>query len=147
MFSAILRSHRVSEACGAVVIPFHYLRLKVHTRYASIPRLQLTFVQLSGLVSEWRHFRLTDEDLQALESQLLQNPQRGVVVSGTGGLRKMRFAPPSRRTGKSGAFRVAYVYFVDREVIVLMSMFAKSDQANLDAAQKAAFKKVIEALK
>jgi hypothetical protein len=109
--------------------------------------MHMTIVQLSGFVSEWRHFRLTDEDLQALEAQLLQNPQRGAVMAGTGGLRKMRFAPPSCHTGKSGAFRVAYVYFVDRDVIVLMSMFAKSDQANLSAAQKAAFKKVIEALK
>src|SRR5690606_32693397 len=81
-----------------------------HTWYAIIRCMQLTFVQLTGFVSEWKHFRLTDEDLRALERQLLVEPEAGAVMTGTGGLRKIRFAPPSRGSGKSGAFRVAYIY-------------------------------------
>ena len=30
--------------------------------------MHLTFIQLSGFVAEWRHFRLSDEDLRALEN-------------------------------------------------------------------------------
>lgn len=108
--------------------------------------MQLTLVQLAGFVSEWKHFRLTDDDLRALEQQLLRDPEAGAVMAGTGGLRKVRFAPPSRHSGKSGAYRVAYV-FLQPDTVVFMSLFAKSDQANLTAAQKARFKVVIDALK
>ena len=109
--------------------------------------MHLTVVQLAGFVAEWRHFRLTDEDLRALEDILLADPEAGAVMAGTGGLRKVRFAPPSRHIGKSGALRVAYVYFRVADTIVLMSMFAKSDQANLTAGQKARMKAAIEALR
>ncbi|HEY8667940.1 MAG TPA: hypothetical protein VIL86_14850, partial [Tepidisphaeraceae bacterium] len=112
-----------------------------------IQRMQLTFVQLAGFVNEWKHLRLTDDDLRAMEEQLLRHPEAGAVMAGTGGLRKMRFAPPSRRTGKSGAFRVAYVYFQSAGTVILMSLFAKADQSNLTAAQKARFKAAIAALK
>lgn len=41
-------------------------------------------------------------DLQALERILIANPDAGDVIPGTGGLRKLRFAPPSWHTGKRG---------------------------------------------
>jgi hypothetical protein len=119
----------------------------MHTMYALIQRMRLTFIQTTTFASRWRQFRLTDEDLQALEQQLMKQPDAGDVMQGTGGLRKVRFAPPSSRTGKSGAFRVGYVYFRTAEAIVLLVIFAKSDQASLNAAEKARFKKVIESLR
>jgi hypothetical protein len=73
--------------------------------------MRLTFVQLSRFAARWSQLRLTDEDLRALEQLLLRNPDAGAVVAGTGGLRKVRFAPPSRHIGKSGAFRIGYAYF------------------------------------
>ena len=109
--------------------------------------MHLTFIQAAPFANRWRHFRLTDEDLQALEQQLLARPESGSVMVGTGGLRKLRFAPLSRHTGKSGAFRVGYVYFRLAEAIVLLAIFPKSAQANLTAAEKARYKKVIESLR
>ena len=109
--------------------------------------MRLTFIQTAAFVNRWRQFRLTDQDLQALEQQLLARPEVGAVMGGTGGLRKVRFAPPSRHTGKSGAFRVGYVYFPSAEAIVLLAIFPKSAQANLTAAEKARYKKVIESLR
>lgn len=76
----------------------------------------------------------------------MKSPQAGLVMASTGGLRKVRFAPPSRRSGKSGAYRVSYVYFRLAETVVLASIFAKSDKENLTAAEKAYFKGIIESL-
>jgi hypothetical protein len=70
--------------------------------------MMITFIQLSGFVSEWKRFRLDGEDLRDLERSLLARPDAGAVMAGTGGLRKVRFAPPSRHSGKSGAYRVGY---------------------------------------
>jgi hypothetical protein len=57
--------------------------------------MRLTLVQLAAFADKWRNMKLTDADLQALENQLMQNPAAGDVVPSTGGLRKLRFAPPS----------------------------------------------------
>ncbi len=59
---------------------------------------------------QWRAMGLDDNDLQALQIELLKDPQIGSVIQGTGKLRKMRFAFPNR--GKSGSSRVLYVDFV-----------------------------------
>ena len=39
---------------------------------------------------------LTDYDLKRLQYELLENPQKGDVMQGTGGLRKIRFAFENR---------------------------------------------------
>lgn len=107
--------------------------------------MRLTFIYSATFASEWRSLRLTDEDLQALEQLLMVNPLAGPVMAGTGGLRKLRFAPPSRHTGKSGATRVAYSYFVVAECVVMLTIFPKNGKANLSSAEKSAFKAMLAA--
>lgn len=107
----------------------------------------LAFIQLKGFTSELKHFHLTDDDLRDLENELIKNPEAGSAVAQTGGLRKIRFAPPSRHSGKSGAYRVCYVYFRVAQTIVLLSIFAKSEQENLTAEQKVRFRTLIAMLK
>jgi hypothetical protein len=106
-----------------------------------------TFIELAGFTRLWRQSRLTDDDLRMLQLQLLERPDAGVVMSGTGGMRKIRFAPASRRTGKSGAFRVCYVYFHAAETVILLTLFAKSDKENLTPVEKAQYKAIIAALR
>ena len=98
--------------------------------------MRLTFVQLSPFADKWRKLGLTDDDLAALESILLADPEAGSVMAGTNGLRKVRFAPPSWRTGKSGATRVCYVHIAVADVIYFVTFFAKSEKANLTAAER-----------
>jgi len=106
--------------------------------------MRLTFVQFARFAARWNQLRLTDEDLQALEQALLSNPDRGAVVPGTGGLRKVRFAPPSRHVGKSGAFRVGYAYFRTADAVYLLTIYSKNEKANLTAAEKAEARSLIE---
>ena len=42
--------------------------------------MNLTFAQISPFVADWRRLRLTDEDLQALESLISRNPLAGVLM-------------------------------------------------------------------
>jgi hypothetical protein len=39
--------------------------------------MRLTIAQIPDFVDDWRRLKLTDEDLQALERSLLQNPTAG----------------------------------------------------------------------
>jgi hypothetical protein len=97
----------------------------MHTGYAKIANMQLTFVHLKGFTAEWKHFRLTDDDLRALERQLMAKLEAGAVMSGTGGLRKLRFSPPSRHTGKRGAYRVCYAFFRVADTVLLAAIFCQ----------------------
>ena len=74
---------------------------------------------------QWRAMGLDDNDLQALQIELLKDPQIGSVIKGTGKLRKMRFAFPNR--GKSGSSRVLYVDFVLAETIYLIFAYPKNE--------------------
>jgi hypothetical protein len=60
----------------------------------------LTFIQTAGFVAEFRRLRLTDDDLRALEQMLIADPAAGKFMARTGGVRKIRFAAPSRGSGK-----------------------------------------------
>lgn len=72
----------------------------------------------------------------------MEKPDGGAAMSGTGGIRKLRFAPPSMNTGKSGATRVCYaIIFAD--ICYLFTIFAKNEMPNLSAADKAALRTLI----
>src|SRR5580693_5097738 len=96
--------------------------------------------------SRWRAEKLPDEDLQALESAIMRNPSAHGVMRGTGGLRKIRYAPPSRGKGKSGSMRIGYAQFPEFSRIYLVTMFLKKNAANLNATDRQAIKSVLAAL-
>ncbi len=75
---------------------------------------------------------------------LSRRPKAGRVIQGTGGLRKLRFARPSR--GKSGGTRVIYYYHNEDKPILLLLIYAKAAQENLTDAQKAHLKKHVDAI-
>lgn len=50
------------------------------------------------------------EILLRIQSDLVQNPERGAIVKGTHGVRKARVANPTSQRGKSGSYR--YPIFV-----------------------------------
>ena len=68
------------------------------------------FIYTAPFRSCWKAMGLSDEDLLTLEEVLLRNPQRGDVIEGTGGARKLRIRLNNNR-GKSGGGRVIYLAF------------------------------------
>jgi len=98
--------------------------------------MEMTFVYSPGFVREWDRMKLTDDDLRALEALIARAPEEAPVMRGAGGLRKVRFAPPSRHRGKSGATRVGFAYFRAKSAIVVVAIFSKSDTANFTANQR-----------
>src|SRR5436309_5208414 len=110
-------------------------------------RVRLSFIQLSGFATNWARMRLTDEDLRALEAAIQKGPARPPVMRGTGGLRKIRFAPAKSSGGKSGGVRACYTYFAEFGLVYLCAVFAKSAKANLTAAECEDFRKVLEAFR
>jgi hypothetical protein len=87
-----------------------------------------------------------DDVLLEIQSDLLENPERGKVVQGTSGARKSRATNPSRGKGKRGGFRYLYYYIKRDEQIFLLMLFDKDDQDNLTKEQKKALARQIKEL-
>ena len=48
-----------------------------------------TFIRLESFLKAWEAIGLTEEDYQNLEDMLLEKPQLGLVIEGSGGVRKV----------------------------------------------------------
>ncbi len=99
------------------------------------------FVMLPEFDRCWKSMGLDDNDLRRLQEELLLNPEKGDVIQGTGGLRKLRFAFEGR--GKSGSVRVCYVDFVIYDVIYLITAYPKNEKDNLSKAERNNIAKLI----
>jgi hypothetical protein len=62
------------------------------------------------------------------------HPQTGVVLQGTGGIRKFRWA--SGNKGKSGGVRVIYYFYNESIPLFLLSVFGKKEKANLSKSER-----------
>jgi hypothetical protein len=88
---------------------------------------------------------LDDEDLRLVQQTLMETPEAGAVVQGTGGLRKLRIAVPGR--GKRGGARLIYLYVQIRSVIYFVAVFSKKDQDDLTSADYRALADIARGLK
>ena len=111
--------------------------------YTRIRTVRLTLIQLSPFVAKWSKLRLTDEDLQELEAILLAEPTTGSVIPATGGLRKLRFAPPSWHTGKRGALRVIYAFIAAGDSVYFFTVYGKNERTDMAQDEKKLFREVL----
>ncbi len=115
----------------------------VYPKHLVKPEDLLNFVELDWFVNHWEDLALDDEALAALQILIMCNPRAGDVVPGTGGLRKMRFSPPGSERGKRGGLRVCYVYYEKYGIVLLLIVYAKSEQDDLSPKEKRIVKGII----
>jgi mRNA-degrading endonuclease RelE of RelBE toxin-antitoxin system len=77
-----------------------------------------------------------DSVLSAIQNELADNPIRGDVVKGLGGIRKARVSNPTRGKGKRGGFRYLYLYLEHRSHIHLLLLIDKNEQGDLNPEQR-----------
>ena len=76
---------------------------------------------------------LSDEEVNALQLELLKNPEAGDVIKGSGGIRKIRCGGKGK--GKRGGYRVIYYYLAKAGQIWLLAIYAKNEIENLTAKE------------
>ena len=85
---------------------------------------------------------LSDDEYRLLQAQLVQRPDAGKIIPGSGGLRKLCWSASGR--GKRGGARVIYYWFVSDEVILMLFAFPKNERADLTPDQLKQLKKLVE---
>ena len=102
--------------------------------------MALVFVEWSSF-SRRRAELLTEEEFRALQNEIIQTPEKGKLIPGSGGLRKIRLGVQG--SGKSGGARVIYYYVVIADRIHLLYLYRKNEQEDLTADQMNAIRKAI----
>ncbi len=72
---------------------------------------------------------LTDDEYRAFQWYLLPNPEAGDLVRGSGGVRKVRWAPEGK--GKRGGIRIMYYWKKPDNEIWLLTLYSKSEKATI----------------
>lgn len=83
-----------------------------------------------------------DETYRKLQEDLTLHPDAGVVIEGTGGVRKIRIAANGH--GKRGGARVIYYHFTSASQIAFLLAYDKASQEDLTADQKKILRQIVE---
>ena len=86
----------------------------------------------------------TDDEIRALQSELIKNPQLGALIKGTGGLRKVRIATGNK--GKSGSSRVIYLLAREDRIYFILA-YPKGKKESLTEGEKSSLCKLSKLLK
>jgi hypothetical protein len=85
---------------------------------------------------------LDTESYRLLQLELVDRPDRGTMIVGSGGLRKVRWQ--GSRGGKRGGTRVIYFWARDRDTILMLLAYAKADQDDLTTEQLKILRRVVK---
>ena len=105
--------------------------------------MKATFKELTAF-SNHREAYLKDSDFRKLQELLMENPNAGPVIEGTGGLRKVRLADTRRGKGKRGGVRVIYYWCLGASQFWLFTLYDKDEVSDLTKAQKKALKLMLK---
>lgn len=107
------------------------------------PKDWLRFVYLPPFEQKCKRFGLGDDFIRMVEIAIMASPKAFPVLVKTGGLRKLRMA--RKGEGKSGGFRICYVYFESYGLVVVVTMFSKGEKDDLPASERATIAALISA--
>jgi hypothetical protein len=87
---------------------------------------------------------LSEEERSDLITYLAEHPTAGVLMQGTGGILKLRWA--RQGGGKSGGIRVTYYFHSELIPLYLLAAFGKNKKSNLSAEEKQHLAKAVKEL-
>ena len=89
--------------------------------------------------------KLDEGEREELVFFLASNPEVGIVIPGTGGVRKFRWAREGE--GKRGGYRVVYYYYSDSIPLFLIALYGKNEKADMTQAERSQAAKLVDVLR
>jgi hypothetical protein len=87
---------------------------------------------------------LTDDEYRQMQNVLVEDPERGDLIKGGGGIRKLRHAVQGR--GKSGGVRAIYYWMRDDHQIYMLVVYPKSKKDDLTDKEVAILRELVKEL-
>lgn len=76
---------------------------------------------------------INDEEYRHLEATVVQHPEKGDIIPGSGGIRKLRWKRPG--TGKQGGLRIIYYWITEDYQILMLYAYSKNQHEDLSKDQ------------
>lgn len=95
----------------------------------------MIFVESRGFTSRLP-LHMDDQEYSELQTRLADNPQIGRVIRGCDGIRKVRWAEPSRGKGRRSGARIIYLHIPEADRIDMLLVYGKDESDDLKAEQK-----------
>lgn len=92
-----------------------------------------TIVELPEFIKKSEKL-ITEAEKRDIINYLAAHPSSGVIIQGTGGIRKIRWS--ARGKGKSGGVRVVYYFHNETIPLFLLSLFGKGEKVNLTKSER-----------
>ena len=105
--------------------------------------MKALFVELPAF-ERLRSAYLSDEAYRGFQNEMLKAPESGDVITGTGGLRKVRHGDAKRGKGKRGGLRVIYFWWAPRHQFWLFTLYDKDEMDDLSPQDRAALKVMLK---
>ena len=98
-----------------------------------------TIVELPEFIKKAEKI-FTKNERASIINYLASNPASGVLMQGTGGIRKLRWAAKGK--GKSGGSRVVYYFHNEVMPLFVLTVFGKNEKVNLTKSECNEFAKL-----
>lgn len=109
--------------------------------------MRRTFVYTSMMQQLLKEFSDPEAKAREIENTILDNPEVGDIVAGTGGVRKFRAADESRGKGKRGGIRVFFLDLPHVQTTHMIFLLKKGEAADLAADEKKVIRELVLKLK
>jgi len=105
--------------------------------------MKALFIELPPFERHRQNY-LNDENYREFQNVLMNKPDAGDVIEGTGGLRKIRHADKNRGKGKRGGLRVIYFWWTSGKQFWLFTLYNKNEMDDLTATQRKTLKEFLK---
>ncbi|WP_207386048.1 type II toxin-antitoxin system RelE/ParE family toxin [Legionella gresilensis] len=104
----------------------------------------ITVVETAEFIKQAEKF-MSDENRREFINYIAANPCSGDLITGTGGVRKVRWASDPTK-GKSGDARVIYFYYSDNMPLFLFTAYSKTTRENISQGERNELKTIVKQL-
>lgn len=94
------------------------------------------FIETGSFTESVSEYFADDIDYQEFQLSLLENPEKGDVIRGCGGLRKVRWRHQRRNKGSRGGLRVIYLFTPEVEQFFLLDVYSKGEAEDLNQDER-----------
>lgn len=105
--------------------------------------MKATFIELPSF-ERFRKNYLDDEGFSLLQQFLMESPQAGDLIKGTGGLRKLRFSDERRQKGKRSGTRIIYYWWNNSSQFWLFTLYNKDEMSDISDKERSLLAQMLE---